>query len=146
MHDPLHLGRRSRRRRSHPFVIGWWSLIVGLAMISTAAAQYGYDPAGGEASTPGIHYFGAAKDDDGSFLPGATIALSSAQGRYVFVTNDVGRFRGNLPIDLIPEKITPQCFKAGFELVRIATRPGPAGAKASVQLDCILRPGVSSRP
>src|SRR5262249_45431328 len=109
-------------------------------------AQYGYDPAGGEASTPGIHYFGAAKDADGSFLPGATISLSSAQGRWVFVTNDVGRFRGNLPIDLTPDKVAPQCFKAGFELVQIATRPGPAGEKPSVQLDCVLRSGATSPP
>ena len=149
MYDPLHLGRRSPWHRRHPLGTVWRSIIVALAMISAADAQYGYDPAGGEASVPGIHYFGAAKDDDGSFLTGATITLSSPQGRYVFVTTEEGRFRGNLPADLMPDKVTPQCFKAGFELVRIATRPGPPGEKASVQVDCTLRPAqaaVSTRP
>src|SRR5262249_14701824 len=138
----LYLGERPLRHRRHPLVIACWASLVALAMVSPAAAQYGYDPAGGEASAPGIHYFGAAKDAGGSFLPGATITLSSAQGRYVFVTNDEGRFRGNLPIDLTPEKLEPKCFKAGFELDRIVTRPGAAGARPSVQIDCVLRSAI----
>jgi hypothetical protein len=116
-----------------------WSLIAALALCSSAAAQYGYDPAANGRSAPGIHYFGSATDEGGSFLSGATIALETAQGRYVFVTDDVGRFRGNLPIGLVPEKVSPVCFKVGFQLVRITKRPGPAGPKATVQVDCVLR-------
>jgi hypothetical protein len=115
-----------------------WSIIAGLAMVASAAGQYG-DPSAGDADVPGIHYFGAVKDDNGLFLSGATITLTTEWGRYVFVTNDEGRFRGNLPVDMVPEKVSPQCFKAGFQLMGITKRPGANGAKINVQVDCVLR-------
>jgi len=137
--DMLHSCRRSHRYSRNPLAAGLWSIIAGLAMVASAAAQYGYDPSAGDADLPGIHYFGSVKDGDGAFLSGATITLTTDWGKYVFVTNDEGRFRGNLPVDMVPEKVSPQCFKAGFQLVGITKRPGANGAKINVQVDCVLR-------
>jgi hypothetical protein len=144
MVHPLHLDRPTRGHRSDWIMRGcWftWLTMARLMLVSSAAAQYGYDPAANGRNAPGIHYFGSVQDDQGAFLPGATITLDGERGRYVFVTDEQGRFRGNLPTDMPPGKVSPRCFKVGFELVRVTKRPGPAGGKAAVQVDCVLREG-----
>jgi hypothetical protein len=117
------------------------SILLGLLLTSSAFAQYNYDPAAADEQQPGIRYFGSAKDDRGSLLPGVSILIDSRQAAYVFVTDEQGRFHGNLPLDLGPDLVTPKCFKVGFQLVRVNKRPGPQGPKPTVQVDCVLRAG-----
>ena len=131
--------RDRHRHWQHSLAMWVWSILAGLAMVASASAQYGYDPSAGDTGVPGIHYFGSVKDDRGSFLSGATITLTTEWGKYVFVTNDEGRFRGNLPVDMVPEKVSPQCFKTGYQLVQITKRPETNRSKVSVQVDCVLR-------
>ena len=132
--------RRTRGRRYTPVVRSWWSVVAGLALVSSAAAQYGFDPSGGDRNARGIRYFGSVKDEGGSFLEGATIVLTGALGRWIFVTNEEGRFHGNLPTEMAPERTSPTCFKPGFMLVQLTKRPGAAGGRSAVQVDCVLRP------
>lgn len=112
----------------------------GLLAIAPVHAQYNYDPAAADEQLPGIRYFGSAKDERGSLLPGVSILIDSPQAAFVFVTDDLGRFHGNLPLDLGADKVAPKCFKVGFELIRVNKRPGPQGPKPTVQVDCVLRP------
>jgi hypothetical protein len=112
----------------------------GLLAIAPVRAQYNYDPAAADEQLPGIRYFGSAKDERGSLLPGVSILIDSPQAAFVFVTDDLGRFHGNLPLDLGADKVAPKCFKVGFELLRVNKRPGPQGPKPTVQVDCVLRP------
>jgi len=113
--------------------------VVALVFASSTLAQYAYDPAAAdEQGAPGVRYFGAAKDEQGAFVQGATILIESDQYSFVFVTDDQGRFRGTLPLDATPNVVSLKCWKAGFQFVRLEKRLGPAGAKPSVQVDCVL--------
>ncbi len=119
------------------------SALLATLLLSSASAQYNYDPGNADEQVPGIRYFGSAKDDQGSLLSGVSILIDSPQAAFVFITDDQGRFHGNLPLDLGPDKVAPKCFKAGFQLVRMNKRPGPQGPKPTVQVDCVLRPASS---
>src|ERR1700722_16786301 len=79
------------------------------AFCTFAAAQYDYDPSAADEQGPAIRYFGSAKDDKGSLLQDVTIELDGNQSAFVFVTDDQGRFRGNLPLGMGSEKVTAKC-------------------------------------
>jgi hypothetical protein len=114
--------------------------LVALALSAPAHAQYGFDPAAALARQgSAIQYVGSSKDDNGSFLSGVTVEISGHESAYVFVTDDEGRFRGDLPASLAAEKMTAKCSKRGFELVRVTMRPGPKSPRPTVQVDCVLR-------
>ena len=106
-------------------------------MISCVSAQYAYDPTNADEQIPGIRYFGSAKDDKGSLLAGVTVQLSTAHVDFVTVTDEQGRFRTTLPLEMVSALVTPKCFKAGFQSVRVIKRPG-TGPKPTVQVDCVL--------
>jgi hypothetical protein len=129
--------RRKRLNKAmRPLWIGC-SLLAG----SYAEAQfYTFDPGNAdEQGPPGIRYFGTAKDEAGAIVPGATMVLEGANASFIFVTDEQGRFKGNLPPTLIAQKVSAKCSKTGFTAVRVSKRPGPAGAKPTVQVDCLLR-------
>ena len=93
-------------------------------MISCVSAQYAYDPTNADEQIPGIRYFGSAKDDRGSLLAGVTVQLSTAHVDFVTVTDEQGRFRTTLPLEMVSALVTPKCFKAGFQSVRVIKLPG----------------------
>lgn len=137
MHSMRVSGRNMIKRR-HPRVaklIGLFAFALG----ATASAQYTYDPSADDEQGPAIRYYGSAKDDKGTLLPGVSVQIDSQEGVYLFVTDEQGRFRANLPLNMVPEKVTPKCFKTGFQQVRVTKRPGPKAPKPTVQVDCILR-------
>jgi hypothetical protein len=114
-------------------------VLITLAVMTPAWAQYSYDPSHADEQTPGVRYFGSAKDDKGALLPGVSVVLDSPQWAYVLNTDEQGRFRINLPLNALREKVATRCAKPGFELVRVSSRPGPQGApKPTVQVDCVL--------
>jgi hypothetical protein len=130
----------SARFRSHK--IGWLSLL-GLIAISSVCAQYAYDPSADDEQGPGIRYFGSAKDENGSLMSGVSILIDSQSAAYSFVTDNQGRFRGLVSLDMTLDKVTLKCFKVGYELVRMNKRPGPKGPSQTVQVDCVLRSAKS---
>jgi hypothetical protein len=121
------------------------SFVLAPTWLGTAEAQqqppqqsYLYDPSAADEQT-GIKYFGAAKDAKGALLKDVTIQLVTQQSTFVFVTDNQGRFRGNLPQGMTPEKVTSTCFKAGFQMTRIDVRQGPKAPKPTVEVNCFLR-------
>jgi hypothetical protein len=113
---------------------------MSLIAIVPAFAQYSYDPGNAdEQAGAGIRYFGSAKDTNGMLVPGATIVVSNEQSRFVFLTDETGRFRGRLPPDLVRDKVTIKCWKQGFRFVQVAKRAGPRSVKPTVQVDCMLQ-------
>jgi hypothetical protein len=111
-------------------------------MMSPVSAQYKYNPYAAD-EQPGIRYFGSAKDDKGALLPDVSVQITMENVDYLFVTDEQGRYRVNVPLAMRPENITLNCFKAGFQLVRISKRLGPTGPKLTVQADCVLRAAQS---
>jgi hypothetical protein len=111
---------------------------AALSVHTAAVAQYVYNPNNADEG-PGIRYFGSAKDDSGALLPNVSIQISSNNLTYMLVTDEQGRYRELVPLDMVPDKTTIKCFKAGYELVRLNTRLGPSAPKQTVQADCILR-------
>jgi hypothetical protein len=111
-----------------------------LALAQRAPAQYSFDPtAADELDKPGVHYFGAARDEAGRYVPAATIVLETITTSYTLVTNEQGRFRARLPLDATPDVVKASCSKPGYQVLRISKRPGPKSGKAPVQVDCLLR-------
>jgi hypothetical protein len=123
------------RRAALAQLIGSFALVLG----ATASAQYTYDPAADDERVPSIRYYGSAKDDKGSLLPGVSIEIDSPDSVYVFVTDEQGRFHANLPLGTVAEKVTAKCFRTGLQQVRVTKRPGPRGPRPTVQVDCVLR-------
>jgi hypothetical protein len=120
--------------------------LLGLLSLAPATwAQYEYDPSAADEQAPGIRYFGTVKDDRGSLIPGAIVALDSDRFNLVFLTDELGRFHANLPLGTTPEKVTPGCSKPGYSLIRVTKRPGPAGVKPTVQIVCILRVATTKK-
>jgi hypothetical protein len=113
---------------------------VGLAVLlplSPASAQYSFNPNNADEQGPGIKYFGSAKDDQGALLPGVTMVIAHA---YTLVTDETGRYRGNIDEMYTIENTPVGCSKPGYEFVRVDKRPGPTnGAKKTIQADCVLR-------
>jgi hypothetical protein len=103
-----------------------------------AYAQYVFNPASAD-EAPGIKYFGSAKDASGALLPDVSIRIISDNLTYVLVTDEQGRFRENVMLDMVPEKVTIKCFKEGYQLIHLYTRPGASTHKQTVQVDCVLR-------
>jgi hypothetical protein len=102
-----------------------------------ALAQYSFDPNNADEQAPGVKYFGSAKDDRGALLPGVTVLVAHA---FAMVTDDQGRYRGNLPYGAVDDSSPIGCAKPGYTEIRMSKRPGPpGGVKETVQVDCVLR-------
>ncbi len=133
-----HFEEHAFQRKVYVWLATRCCITASLLWFSFAPAQYVYNPAAAD-EAPGIRYFGSAKDDKGALLSGVSISLEHEMLSFLFVTDDAGRFRQNVPLDMISDAVTVKCFKAGFQLIRINKRPGPNGPKQTVQVDCVLR-------
>ena len=114
------------------------AFLLVLGSVAPALAQYAHDPSNADEQVPGIRYFGSAKDEKGSLLAGVTVLIEKAETTFVYVTDEQGRFRGTVPLNMA-SNVTAACSKAGFQTVRVVKRPGPPAPKPTVQVDCVLR-------
>lgn len=113
------------------------SVLLFMALLTPAWAQYNYDPNNADEQGTGIKYFGSVKDERGALVPGATIAIAHY---FMLVTDTQGRFRGNIDGSYTADETPVGCSKPGYDFLRVVKRPGPAGGiKQSVQVDCFLR-------
>ena len=115
--------------------------IIFLASVMASSltwAPYGYDPAAHQNDAPGNVYFGSAKDTNGDFVAGATIVLDSKKVGFVTVTDATGRFRLELPTDMLPADVTPRCSRKDYKVGEIVKRLPPAGAPTPVEVNCVL--------
>jgi hypothetical protein len=127
-----------RPRQSRGATIALSCLITSSIANPIVFAQYVFNPASADEG-PGIKYFGSAKDTNGTLLPDVSIQIVSDNSTFVSVTDNQGRFRENVTLDMVPEKVRLKCFKEGYQLVRLNKRLGPSAPKQTVQVDCILR-------
>ena len=110
--------------------------LASLMPLSSASAQYSFNPNNADENGPGIKYFGSAKDDQGALLPGVTMVIAHA---YTLVTDEQGRYRWNIDEMYTIENTPVGCSKPGYEFVRVVKRPGPTnGTKQTIQADCVL--------
>ena len=119
-----------------------WILNTAVAQTFMVCAypQYLFDPSNADEQTPGIRYFGSAKDEKGVLMPGVTVFIEYGSKSFVFVTDDQGRFRGFVPLTLpAPDKSSSKCSRPGYQLVSATERPGLNAPKPYVQVDCVLR-------
>lgn len=110
--------------------------VAALCLSSPAFSQYSFIPSSDD--EPGIRYFGSVKDEKGTLLTGVSVLIESGPFSYLFVTDELGRFKGNLPVRTLPETVTVKCSKTGFTFVKMMKRLAPRGAKPAVQADCVL--------
>ena len=96
--------------------------MAGPAFVSSASAQYVFDPNNADEQSGGIKYFGSAKDDHGVLLPGVTILIGR---ELTLVTDEQGRYRGSVDPMYTPDETTIGCSKPGYRFVRMTKRPGP---------------------
>jgi hypothetical protein len=108
--------------------------------ISTAdAGGYGYDPASTYKDGPGNIYFGVARNASGNYVPGVTVILETRDVNFVLYTDDTGRFRTKLPLNVNPGDVTAHCSRNGYRAVKVIKRTPPAGRPSPVQVDCVLQ-------
>jgi hypothetical protein len=120
--------------KSRPILFG---IALAALLPSAAMAQYTFDPNNADEQGPGIKYFGSVKDMRGALIPGASILISHS---FVLVTDNQGRFRGNVDVGYTADKTPVGCSKPGYSFVRVSKRPGPpGGVKQTVQVDCVLK-------
>jgi hypothetical protein len=135
--------RATRQKALHWF----FQAAFAQAVMSCAHAQYSFDPSNPDEQTPGIRYFGSAKDEKGVLIPGVTVLIViGGRSSFVFVTDDQGRFRGTVPLtlpDSAPDTVAAKCSKTGYQFVKAIKRPGMGAPKPYVQVDCVLHSAVS---
>jgi hypothetical protein len=129
-------GRAARQSRGATIALS--CLITASIANPIVFAQYVFNPASADEG-PGIKYFGSAKDINGALLPDVSIQILGDNSTFVSVTDNQGRFRENVTLDMVPDKVKLKCFKEGYQLVRLNKRLGPSAPKQTVQVDCILR-------
>src|ERR1700730_11603700 len=83
--------------------------IFALTLSASAWAQYTYRPPESDEHGETIRYFGSSKDDKGVLLPVVTVEISAAQSTFVFVTDEMGRFHGHLPLSSAADKLSLKC-------------------------------------
>jgi hypothetical protein len=121
---------------SRSLLLAAGSAMAGLVLVSSASAQYSFDPSNADEKSGGIKYFGSAKDDQGALLPGVTILIGR---ELVLVTDEQGRYRGSVDAQFTPDETTVGCSKPGYQFVRVIKRPGPMGAaQQTVEANCVL--------
>jgi len=120
----------------HSRVQAVYGALGALLFITSASAQYAYDPRNLDEQGPGIKYFGSVKNENGSLLKGAIVLI---QHQYMAVTDEQGRFRVNLPETLPGDKVDVSCSNPGYLTIRVTKRLGPHGPKQTVQVDCVMR-------
>jgi hypothetical protein len=103
-----------------------------------ATAQYQFNPNNADEQMPGIRYFGSAKDEHGSLVPGVVVRLDTPKLEYVLFTDAQGRFHMMLDVSVTADVVSASCSKPGFQLVRVTKRNG-IGPRPSVQVDCVMR-------
>jgi len=125
----------------------WVPLVLGTlaSSLAPAWAQYTYNPNNADEKTPGVRYFGSAKDERGALLAGVVVIVRTSLGNYTLLTDETGHFHVKVPFNLIPsgELVFTTCYKAGYELVRLTKRPGIPGQNPAEQIDCVLRRAAS---
>ena len=131
------------RRSSSRLTLAMATALVAV-VTPPAFAQYSFDPNNADEQTPGIKYFGSAKDDRGALLTGVTVLV---EHEFEMVTDDTGRYRGNIPFGLSStENMIVGCSKPGYTETRMVKIPGPQNAvKQTVEVDCVLRKDPASK-
>ncbi len=117
-------------------------VIAILACLPAAgfAQLYGdYNPEDFKQEHPANVYFGSVKNEDGDYVEGATVVLASARLDFVAVTNALGRFRMELPVEIAPDQVDPGCSRNGYTGARVIKRPPRGDALSPVEVNCILR-------
>lgn len=118
------------------------SFFLGLLVYLPVAAQaqlYGdYNPEDFLRDHPANVHFGFVKDDEGRYVEGATIVLATDRLDFVAVTDALGRFRMELPVDIAPDQVEPACSHPDYGAARIVTRPPRGSATSPSELNCFL--------
>ena len=103
-----------------------------------ATQMYAFDPKHPPANATANVYFGSTKDARGNFLSGVTVQLEIDLVTYVMVTDDAGRFKLEVPKEVLPSMVKFLCSKPGYSQVRATKRPPPDKSASPIQADCVL--------
>lgn len=112
-------------------------LALAVPPIPAAAQLYGgFVPRGKH--DPVNVWFGTAQDASGRYLPNATIVLETRQIDFVAVTNEQGRFRLELPVNIRPTDVQVRCSLKGYSKSLITRRLPRRKALSPVEIGCKL--------
>lgn len=110
-----------------------------LALPALALAQiYSYSPNNAD-ELPGNVYFGSAKGSDGRFMAGVSVVLKTDMADFVMVTDESGRFRMTLPLEIKPAEVAASCSRRGYVLVKAQKRSPRGKTLTPVEVNCVLQ-------
>lgn len=113
--------------------------VITLGFTAPGTAQlYSDFSATGNDDVPANVYFGAAKDDDGNYIRGATVVVATTLMDFVAVTDRRGRFRLTLPVDIAPSDVEARCSHNAYRGSRVVRRLPRGDALTPVELSCRL--------
>ena len=111
-------------------------IVAGFTTPSIAQLYSDFSPASND-SAENV-YFGAAKDGDGNYVRGATVVVATSLMDFVAVTDDQGRFRLSLPVDITPSEVKARCSHNAYRDSRIVRRLPRGEALTPVEISCRL--------
>ena len=118
---------------------GFFLGLLAYLPVTAQAQLYGdYNPEDFLRDHPANVHFGFVKNDVGRYVEGATVILAAQQLDFVAVTDAMGRFRMELPVDIDPDQVEPACSHPDYTSARIITRPPRGGATSPSELNCFL--------
>lgn len=116
--------------------------VVSLALVLQGTVQaggYTYDPSSAHERGPSTVYFGSARTAEGKYISGVTIVITTPTVDFVVATDDAGRFRLELPMQMAVSDVTARCSKPGMTVVRVSKRPYPGKDLTPVEVNCLLK-------
>lgn len=113
-------------------------LVLALGAVPASAQLYSDFDVPDSGAAPANIYFGAARDDRGRYVSGATVVVATAQMDFVAVTDRHGRFRLRLPLEVAPAEVEARCSHNDYRRSRILRRLPRGDALTPVELSCRL--------
>ena len=84
-------------------------------------------------------YFGFVRDANGAAVSGATVKLTSTNGKSATLnTNALGLYRTHIDAETSADTVTISCAKDGYKQTKVLRRPSVAVA-AMVETNCFLQ-------
>jgi hypothetical protein len=130
--------QRGAKARAAPWRLAVPLLFLAVVGTPASAQLYSDFDVPDASAAPANIYFGAARDNRGRYVSGATVVVATARLDFVAVTDRHGRFRLRLPVDVTPSDVEMRCSHNDYGHSRIRRRLPRGNALTPVELSCRL--------
>jgi len=114
-------------------------LMISLVICLPVNAQIYGDFLTAEDENPNVNiFFGVVKNQDKQYIAGATIILSNDMLDFVAISDEQGRFRFQIPVEMTAHDLSARCSHPNFPAGQVLKRLPRRGLTSPVELLCLI--------